>query len=92
MSEACDGSEAVRVFDRLGADLILDIQMPVMNGIDATRDLRRRNIALPIFAFTAAPYAVDEARDLFTALMTKPMPMPKLCETLAAYFIAQRTH
>lgn len=93
VSEARDGAEALRVFDRLGADLILmDIQMPVMNGIDAARELRKRDIALPIFAFTATPDAINEARDLFTALMAKPMPLSKLCEALEAFFKAQRTH
>lgn len=90
--EACDGAEALRVFDRLGADLILmDIQMPVMNGIDAARELRRRDISLPIFAFTATPQAIEQSRHLFTALVAKPMQLSMLCETLAAYFKAQST-
>lgn len=93
ISEARDGAEALRVFDRLGADLILmDIQMPVMNGIDAARELRRRDISLPIFAFTAAPYCMDESRHLFTALIVKPMRLSKLCETLDAYFKARCRH
>lgn len=93
VNEARDGAEALRVFDLLGADLILmDIQMPVMNGIDAARELRRRDISLPIFAFTGTPTAIDEARHLFTALITKPMPLSKLCEALEAYFKAQPTH
>ena len=90
-SEARDGAEALRVFEMVGADLILmDIQMPVMNGIDAARELRRRDSALPIFAFTAAPHSIDESRGLFTAVMVKPMRLAKLCEALNAYFSAQR--
>ncbi|HTU57288.1 MAG TPA: response regulator, partial [Polyangiales bacterium] len=55
-------------------DLILmDIQMPLMNGIDAARELRKRDISLAIFAFTGAPDAIGEARHLFTALLAKPM-------------------
>jgi CheY-like chemotaxis protein len=93
VSEARDGAEALRVFDRLGADLILmDIQMPLMNGIDAARELRRRDISLAIFAFTGTPDAIGEARHLFTALLPKPMRLPRLCEALEAYFKAQRRH
>lgn len=93
VSEARDGAEALRVFDRLGADLVLmDIQMPVMNGIDAARELRGRDVSLPIFAFTAAPNAIDGARHLFTALLAKPMPLSRLCQALESYFNAQRTH
>jgi CheY-like chemotaxis protein len=93
VSEASDGAEALRVFDRLGADLILmDIQMPTMNGIEAARELRRRDISLAIFGFTGAPETIGEARHLFTSLLAKPMRLSKLCESLESYFKAQLKH
>ena len=93
VSEARDGAEALRMYDQLGADVVLmDIQMPVMNGIDAARELRKRDSSLPIFAFTAAPHSIDGSPHLFTALIVKPMRLAKLCETLEAYFAAQPKH
>ncbi|WP_207915965.1 response regulator [Natronoflexus pectinivorans] len=53
---ARNGQEAVDILekDATSADLILmDIQMPVMNGLDATRAIRARNIFIPIIAMTA---------------------------------------
>jgi len=57
---ACNGQEAVDFFERGGYDLILmDVQMPVMDGIEATRIIRalerdaRPPQRVPIIALTA---------------------------------------
>ena len=54
--EAKNGQEAVKLAGRACPDLILmDIQMPVMDGLDATRVIRsiRELCQMPIIAFSA---------------------------------------
>lgn len=61
---ATNGDEAVRLFKEVNPSLILmDIQMPVMNGLDATRIIRKLNEEIPIVALTA--FAFNSDRDEF---------------------------
>ena len=50
---ACNGSEAVEKASHNIYDLIfMDMQMPVMNGIEAVKELRKRHINTPVIATT----------------------------------------
>jgi DNA-binding NarL/FixJ family response regulator len=52
--EAVDGVEGIQKTEQLIPDLIvLDMSMPVMNGLDAAREIRRRMPRLPILMFTS---------------------------------------
>lgn len=52
--EATNGEEAIQIVKTENPDLVLmDIQMPVMNGYDATRALRNMGCQIPVIALTA---------------------------------------
>ncbi|MCK6546686.1 ATP-binding protein [Myxococcota bacterium] len=56
-----DGQQAIEAVERERYDLVLmDCQMPVLDGLEATRQLRARGRDVPIIALTA--YAADEDR------------------------------
>ncbi|HRY97591.1 MAG TPA: response regulator [Bacteroidales bacterium] len=60
-----DGQEALEEVGRARYDVILmDIQMPRMNGIEATRAIRHRDHLMPIIAITAAHEAEVKAESL----------------------------
>lgn len=63
--EASDGREAVKKAEQVGPDVIvLDFQMPEMNGLDAARSITRRLPRVPILMVSIhmSPQLADEAR------------------------------
>ena len=53
-AEAKDGEEAIALAKKHRPDLIiLDLEMPVMNGIDAAAELKKLMPGIPIILFTA---------------------------------------
>ncbi len=51
--EAADGQEAIRLVDTLEPDVvILDLMMPMLNGLDAGRQIRQRHASIPILLLT----------------------------------------
>jgi PAS domain S-box-containing protein len=86
---ACNGIEAVAAYNEEPFDLILmDLQMPVMDGITATRRIRTLQgdqRPTPIFALTANAMSGQESRCLEAGMdgfMTKPLHLDKLRATL----------
>jgi len=62
VTEAVNGREAVDAVSRRGFDAVLmDVQMPEMNGLEATRIIREENKQIPIIATTA--HAMAEQRE-----------------------------
>ena len=84
---ACNGCEAVEAWERSGHDLILmDCQMPVMDGFEATREIRRRERGgrrVPIIALTANALASDR-KTCLDAGMDEHLPKPLELESLAS--------
>ena len=59
VGQGSNGEEALRLLDSLSPDLVLmDLQMPVMNGVQATRSLKQAHPTLPVLVLTT--YAADE--------------------------------
>jgi PAS domain S-box-containing protein len=84
---AANGSEAVDALMRIDyAAVLMDCQMPEMDGFDATREIRRRQPAghrTPVIAMTAA--AAQEDRDrCFRADMDDYVSKPVRARELAA--------
>ncbi|MCD7939474.1 MAG: response regulator, partial [Bacteroides intestinalis] len=74
---AWDGREAVEMFKTYEPQMILmDINMPVMDGYEATKEIRKYSARVPIIAITAFAYASDEQRVMesgFDGYMPKPI-------------------
>ena len=68
--------------------ILMDIDMPVMNGIDATAAIRRKNTALPIIVQTALT-VYEKKSEAFKAgcndYISKPVNETELLATLAKY-------
>ncbi len=59
-TEACDGREAIERAPGVKPDLIvLDLSMPVMNGLDAAPELARLLPSVPIVMFTSFDDRLD---------------------------------
>lgn len=84
-----DGQAALSTALNNDFDLILmDLQMPVMDGIESTIRLRKNGSTVPIVAITAN--AMQEHRQQcmdagFTDFLTKPIDLPSFNTTLAKY-------
>lgn len=86
---ANNGKEAVQRFNEDKYDLILmDMQMPVMGGIEATEIIRQKNKKIPIIALSANAMLEDIKRTKSAGMnehITKPINIEKLYATLLSY-------
>ena len=86
---AHNGIEAVMMNEEDHPDLILmDIRMPEMNGLDATRIIKEVNHDTPVIALSAFAYE-ENMREAKAAgcdgFMAKPFRVEDLIETIARY-------
>ena len=86
---AVDGVETLQKYRQYSPDAILmDLKMPNMDGLEATREIRKLNTYIPIiivsaFAFDSDKQEANEAG--CTDYLTKPIDSRLLKETLKKY-------
>lgn len=97
---AVNGKEAVEMFARAEEGryniILMDIKMPVMNGYDATKEIRRLEkkeaAKIPIFAMTANAFAEDIRTCMeagMDAHIAKPVDLDLLEENIRIYMQAK---
>jgi CheY-like chemotaxis protein len=94
VDSALDGSEAIDLALAKSYDLVLmDIQMPKVDGLEATRVIRERlGKSLPIIAMTANAFAEDQAECLRAGMndhIAKPVDPVVMYETLLRWLPAK---
>ncbi len=85
-----DGKQAVKIARKLKPDAILmDLKMPGLNGIEATRKIRHFNKKVPIIAQTAFVMAEEKAESKLVGcnhFVTKPLDRTVIMELIDSYF------
>ncbi|MGL5937275.1 MAG: response regulator [Phocaeicola sp.] len=89
ITRAFNGKEAVELYQKEKPDLILmDIKMPLMNGLDATLAIRELDKEVIIVALTANAYDSDREKAYESGCnnyMSKPIMTAKLREMVKGY-------
>jgi CheY-like chemotaxis protein len=96
IEEASNGLEALRTAERTPLDLvIMDVHMPVMDGLEAARRIRSLDGEcgdVPIIALTAEPLDERRAEECsgVTDFIQKPIVDPAALRAKVAYWIQRR--
>lgn len=96
VDRAKDGVECVKKLEHSASEyydlILMDIQMPSMNGYEATKKIRklrdREKANIPIIAMTANAFFEDRARAIEAGMndhVAKPVDMNILVETMLEY-------
>ncbi|MEM8883830.1 MAG: response regulator [Planctomycetota bacterium] len=89
--EALPASTGAEALAAEGYDaVVIDHELPDRNGLDVARELRTRDAALPIYAVSGHPDAVERSRDAgLDGCLTKPFKLQDV-ETLLGVATAHR--
>ena len=87
---ATDGEKALKMIkNNNDIDVVLmDLRMPIMNGIQSAEEIRKINKDIPIIGITAYAYSVEKEKLLksgFTDLVTKPLRSNQFISFLIKY-------
>ena len=89
---AKNGEEIEALFKEYGNEakaILMDIKMPVMNGLDATKIIRGENKEIPIIMQTAYAFSSDKENAMnagASEVLVKPITLSILRNTLTKYF------
>ncbi len=93
------GAEAVSIWEKQDVDLILmDIQMPIMDGLTATKEIRNstklNSQSIPIIAMTAHAMTGDKEKSIQAGMndhITKPLNIDELYNVLLFWGTTSKT-
>jgi CheY-like chemotaxis protein len=88
------GIRALHMLERESFDLVLmDVEMPELDGLSATRLLRERGVTLPVIGMTGHASAADAARCLAAGMtdhLVKPVDFDELYSMVERYKVAEK--
>lgn len=90
--EACDGAQALELYDSCGGEVdvaILDVMMPNVDGLEVCRLLRQRSNNLGIIMLTAKTQEMDKVTGLMSGAddyVTKPFSPSELVARVDAIY------
>lgn len=97
LTRACDGEEAVRLFEESEPGtydvILMDIQMPKLDGWEATgriREMNRPDSSLPIFAMSANAFLEDKRRSMEVGMnghINKPVDYEEVRQMIGACMV-----
>lgn len=89
---AKNGEEMLNLYRDHGKEawaILMDIKMPIMNGLEATRIIRQQGATLPIIMQTAYAFSSDRDNAIeagATEVLVKPITISALRNCLNSYF------
>ncbi|UTA46280.1 response regulator [Simiduia sp. 21SJ11W-1] len=96
---ASDGKQAVEIADKQIFDMVfMDLQMPIMDGIEATKIIRSRELGkrrTPIVALTAHAMAEQKSQLLLAGMddyLSKPVSEAQLAHVINRWLKARKMH
>lgn len=90
--QASDGAEALRIYEERGGNIdmaLLDIMMPVMDGLELCKELRSRDKNIGIIMLTAKTQEMDKVTGLLVGAddyVTKPFSPTELMARVDAVY------
>ncbi|MBQ8464254.1 MAG: response regulator [Prevotella sp.] len=88
-ARACNGKEAVDMVEAGGIDLVLmDIKMPVMDGLEATKAIKEKHPDFPVIALTANAFESDRQLAIEAGcddFLSKPVSSEKCLAAIAKF-------